>query len=143
MLIYSFHFFFFFLMIRRPPRPTRTDTLFPYTTLFRSVADTVTILRDGTTVETLDRADIIAPDGEMDEDRTLKGMVGRDMAHRYPPRDAVAIGEPLLQVEGWPVRPAINPQRTVAEDIQTYVLRVDMGGLHGLMRTGRTHTALT
>src|SRR3546814_12438177 len=29
----------FFLMIRRPPRSTRTDTLFPYTTLFRSVAD--------------------------------------------------------------------------------------------------------
>src|SRR6056297_3964851 len=31
-----FSFFFFFLMIRRPPRSTRTDTLFPYTTLFRS-----------------------------------------------------------------------------------------------------------
>src|SRR3546814_1306260 len=30
-------FDFFFLMIRRPPRSTRTDTLFPYTTLFRSV----------------------------------------------------------------------------------------------------------
>src|SRR3546814_11605679 len=31
------HFYFiFFLMIRRPPRSTRTDTLFPYTTLFRS-----------------------------------------------------------------------------------------------------------
>src|SRR3546814_11049104 len=29
-------FYFFFLMIRRPPRATRTDTLFPYTTLFRS-----------------------------------------------------------------------------------------------------------
>src|SRR3546814_15837927 len=29
-------FVFFFLMIRRPPRSTRTDTLFPYTTLFRS-----------------------------------------------------------------------------------------------------------
>src|SRR3546814_14915126 len=29
--------FFFFLMIRRPPRSTRTDTLFPYTTLFRSI----------------------------------------------------------------------------------------------------------
>src|SRR3546814_4976225 len=29
---------FFFLMIRRPPRSTRTDTLFPYTTLFRSDA---------------------------------------------------------------------------------------------------------
>src|SRR3546814_11052780 len=33
----SFIFLFFFLMIRRPPRSTRTDTLFPYTTLFRSV----------------------------------------------------------------------------------------------------------
>src|SRR3546814_1007371 len=31
--------FFFFLMIRRPPRSTRTDTLFPYTTLFRSGED--------------------------------------------------------------------------------------------------------
>src|SRR3546814_12401362 len=35
--MYFFIFFvFFFLMIRRPPRSTRTDTLFPYTTLFRS-----------------------------------------------------------------------------------------------------------
>src|SRR3546814_16677568 len=32
-----FVFFFFFLRIRRPPRSTRTDTLFPYTTLFRSL----------------------------------------------------------------------------------------------------------
>src|SRR3546814_10184582 len=30
-------FLFFVLMIRRPPRSTRTDTLFPYTTLFRSL----------------------------------------------------------------------------------------------------------
>src|SRR3546814_15587573 len=35
-LFYSIVFIFFFLMIRRPPRSTRTDTLFPYTTLFRS-----------------------------------------------------------------------------------------------------------
>src|SRR3546814_11706118 len=32
---------FFLLMIRRPPRSTRTDTLFPYTTLFRSLDDLV------------------------------------------------------------------------------------------------------
>src|SRR3546814_6176978 len=35
--LYCFFDFFFFLMIRRPPRSTRTDTLFPYTTLFRSI----------------------------------------------------------------------------------------------------------
>src|SRR3546814_3641005 len=34
--LYCLFSFFFFLMIRRPPRSTRTDTLFPYTTLFRS-----------------------------------------------------------------------------------------------------------
>src|SRR3546814_12077806 len=37
--------FFFFLMIRRPPRSTRTDTLFPYTTLFRSDKDRVLLAR--------------------------------------------------------------------------------------------------
>src|SRR3546814_13996530 len=36
--VYMVYFFVFFLMIRRPPRSTRTDTLFPYTTLFRSIA---------------------------------------------------------------------------------------------------------
>src|SRR3546814_8118158 len=36
--IFFIYCFFFFLMIRRPPRSTRTDTLFPYTTLFRSMA---------------------------------------------------------------------------------------------------------
>src|SRR3546814_991276 len=39
---------FFFLMIRRPPRSTRTDTLFPYTTLFRSLPVTGN-LQDGRT----------------------------------------------------------------------------------------------
>src|SRR3546814_18333373 len=47
-LLFSFLFclyylfsFFFFLIIRRPPRSTRTDTLFPYTTLFRSLVDCI------------------------------------------------------------------------------------------------------
>src|SRR3546814_467000 len=36
---------FFFLLIRRPPRSTRTDTLFPYTTLFRSQAENIRVAR--------------------------------------------------------------------------------------------------
>src|SRR3546814_17098056 len=43
-LSYSMSFFLFFLMIRRPPRPTRTDTLFPYTTLFRSLLFRLTVI---------------------------------------------------------------------------------------------------
>src|SRR3546814_8187437 len=37
----------FFLMIRRPPRSTRTDTLFPYTTLFRSITGTKIFISGG------------------------------------------------------------------------------------------------
>src|SRR3546814_18868935 len=36
MIVCLWFLLFVFLMIRRPPRSTRTDTLFPYTTLFRS-----------------------------------------------------------------------------------------------------------
>src|SRR3546814_17025771 len=45
-LLYILDVFFFFLMIRRPPRSTRTDTLFPYTTLFRSTNTPVEKARD-------------------------------------------------------------------------------------------------
>src|SRR3546814_8217784 len=43
--------YFFFLMIPRPPRSTRTDTLFPYTTLFRSIADEPTANLDHETAQ--------------------------------------------------------------------------------------------
>src|SRR3546814_12876002 len=50
--------FFFFLMIRRPPRSTRTDTLFPYTTLFRSpiVTSAIAALLQGASGKRADRA---------------------------------------------------------------------------------------
>src|SRR3546814_5094218 len=41
-------------MIRRPPRSTRTDTLFPYTTLFRSVGDGVVVLELGFAIVVLE-----------------------------------------------------------------------------------------
>src|SRR3546814_1191658 len=45
-------------MIRRPPRSTRTDTLFPYTTLFRSLLSTVGI--QTANLATLDWANVLA-----------------------------------------------------------------------------------
>src|SRR3546814_8979108 len=46
-IVTVFVLFFVFLMIRRPPRSTRTDTLFPYTTLFRSFRDTNIVVSGG------------------------------------------------------------------------------------------------
>src|SRR3546814_13442605 len=69
---------FFFLMIRRPPRSTRTDTLFPYTTLFRSQpAQVDEHPADARVVE-------LAGDGRVDRDVLVLGLE----------RDAVAL--PLL-----------------------------------------------
>src|SRR3546814_15450584 len=51
-VLLSFDNFFFFLMIRRPPRSTRTDTLFPYTTLFRS--NLGLMMREGLLKENID-----------------------------------------------------------------------------------------
>jgi putative multiple sugar transport system ATP-binding protein len=67
------------------------------------VADRITVLRDGTTVETLDcRA------GAIDEDRIIRGMVGRTMANRYPVR-APRIGGVLMEVRDWTVHHPIHP----------------------------------
>src|SRR5213596_4106177 len=43
---FFFIYFFFFLSIRRPPRSTQDRTLFPYTTLFRSLHGFVAVLRE-------------------------------------------------------------------------------------------------
>ena len=48
-----------------------------------TVADRITVLRDGRTIETIDCAD-----GPVPEDRIIRGMVNRDMDHRFPPHDA-------------------------------------------------------
>src|SRR3546814_14537275 len=63
----------FFLMIRRPPRSTRTDTLFPYTTLFRST--TVTDVQD-TTGLTLSATDTVAEGGSIVYTATLTNAAG-------------------------------------------------------------------
>src|SRR3546814_10796497 len=66
---YSLFRLLFFLMIRRPPRSTRTDTLFPYTTLFRSAHHGV--------------------DAEVGDQRPIGGLV--DQSDRAAA--AVALGE--------------------------------------------------
>src|SRR3546814_2978040 len=54
-------------MIRRPPRSTRTDTLFPYTTLFRSAA----LFGVDTPPAELSGSDLLAPPRNVDAMATL------------------------------------------------------------------------
>src|SRR3546814_12572890 len=78
----------FFLMIRRPPRSTRTDTLFPYTTLFRSVRARG-VGRCGTELQGALRRG----DGEADDHRVEPSIAGGGLARGTRGREAADGGE--------------------------------------------------
>ncbi len=103
----------------------------------RKVADQITILRDGTTVETLD-----CHTQEISEDRIIKGMVGRDMEDRYPPR-APKIGDMLLEVKNWNVFHQNHRDRQFLHDVNLTVRAGEVVGIAGLMGAGRTETAMS
>src|SRR3546814_17721952 len=64
--MYDYLYFFFFLMIRRPPRSTRTDTLFPYTTLFRSMNESGQAIGEAMRFYRLAPADVTVFHDELD-----------------------------------------------------------------------------
>ncbi len=99
------------------------------------VADRITVLRDGSTVSTIDRADI-------SEDRIIRDMVGRDMAHRYPER-VPDPGEVLMEVRGWNVWHPDVHDRQVIRDAAFDVRKGEIVGIAGLMGAGRTELAMS
>ncbi|MFF3447607.1 multiple monosaccharide ABC transporter ATP-binding protein [Streptomyces sp. NPDC002667] len=107
----------------------------------RKVADSVTILRDGQTIETLD---VKAP--ETTEDRIISGMVGRDLEHRFPertPHHAEEGAAPALEIRDWTVHHPIDQQRKVVDDVSVHARRGEIVGIAGLMGAGRTELAMS
>ena len=103
----------------------------------RRVADTITVIRDGTTVSTLD-----AREHTITEDRIVRDMVGRDMAHRYPERERRA-GKTLMEVRNWNVWHPEHAGRQVIRDIGLTVRAGEIVGIAGLMGSGRTELAMS
>ncbi|REH20783.1 MULTISPECIES: multiple monosaccharide ABC transporter ATP-binding protein [unclassified Streptomyces] len=107
----------------------------------RKVADSVTIIRDGRSIETLD-----VKAAETTEDRIISGMVGRDLENRFPERTPHQPEEgaaPALEIRNWTVHHPIDQQRKVVDDVSIEVRRGEIVGIAGLMGAGRTELAMS
>lgn len=101
------------------------------------VADSITILRDGSTIETLE-----VQQEPISEDRIIKGMVGRELTDRFPKRKGT-IGDVIFEVKNWTVYHPLHGERKIIDNACFTIKQGEVVGIAGLMGAGRTELAMS